>query len=442
MSQFVDLDRMHVYEVGGTVVYQLLCGRDLDGSMANYIYLVVNTHDQTGIAIDAAWDLEAIYRFAKSIDVQIVGAVYTHFHADHAGGRGVAGCREVAERGCQIWAGEFDAEVIRSQCALADSGVTLQELRDGDVIPLGSLALHVLHTPGHTPGSICVLLSGLGAGALTPRYGSPLRSAVPAREIRVRFAASGDTLFVGGAGRADLFESNYDHLLESLVRLTGLEPNTVVLPGHNYDPNAFTTIDFERGGNPSITAALEKRISPMPLPPCCQACADSSRLGPLGWKAGLRTRRRRRQLAETAVVAAAAGGGSEKEEVGGEEGEEVLLVEAWSALEGVYIVRPLHGEGGRSPASRRTVPPECLIALGGGDAPTRRDEAPTGQTQSTSSNPPLMDEPVVVFYRVVHGTLLRKDDPISSSPWAGKVAASKRAVGSLVKTTGRTWTGQ
>ncbi|CAE7258971.1 gloB [Symbiodinium natans] len=82
---------------------------------------------------------------------------------------------------------------------------------------------------------------------------------VSEKEIRVPTSGglliSGDTLFVGGAGRTDLVESNHQDMLQSLERLCKLPSDTVVLPGHNYDPLAFTTIDMEGGGNSVIANA-------------------------------------------------------------------------------------------------------------------------------------------------------------------------------------------
>eukprot|EP00439_Symbiodinium_sp_Y106_P054283 s4217_g7.t1 len=74
--------------------------------------------------------------------VRIVAAVYTHCHADHAGGSGVPGCREVRRRGVEAWACKFDADAIRKQNELLQES-DLVELGDGDVVPIGAMAVHV-----------------------------------------------------------------------------------------------------------------------------------------------------------------------------------------------------------------------------------------------------------------------------------------------------------
>lgn len=391
MSQTVDLERMHVYEVGGAMVYQLLCGRDLNGSMDNYIYLVVNTHNQTAIAVDAAWDIDGIFRFAESLQVRIVAAVYTHCHADHAGGSGVPGCREVRRRGVEAWACKFDADAIRKQNELLQDS-DLAELCDGDVVPIGAMAVHAIHTPGHTPGSICLYLPA--SGFLTPRSEGPASE----KEIRVPTSGglliSGDTLFVGGAGRTDLMESNHDHMLQSLERLCKLPSDTVVLPGHNYDPLAFTTIDMEGGGNSVIANAKAKRVTSIPLPPCC--C--SGILGPMGVSPGQRVE----ILPEDEGLSTVLG-----------------IIEGWAHDEDSYLVRILPGQGLRCDSKK--ISSRRLVLRG-----RRRASL---ETQA-------------VPYRVIHGTLLRKADPVSVAGAASqKVACSKRPAGSTVLTTGRTWTG-
>merc|ERR1719282_1187372 len=93
-------------------------------------------------------------------------------------------------------------------------------------------------------------------------------------------------------------------------------------------------------------------------------------------------------------------------------------MEAWSDKENGYVIRFLQGTG----AERRVVPPDRLQARGNG-----------GGTTAASTS---------VMYRVMHGTLLRKDDPVGGGKNASKVASVKRPVGSLVHTTGREWTGK
>ena len=98
--------------------------------------------------------------------------------------------------------------------------------RDGDVVPLGSLQVEILHTPGHTPGSVC---------------------------LRCRDALfTGDTLFAGSMGRTDFPGGSEEAILDSLNRLGRLEGDYRVFPGHN----EFTTLDRERQSNPYLREAM------------------------------------------------------------------------------------------------------------------------------------------------------------------------------------------
>ena len=102
------------------------------------------------------------------------------------------------------------------------------ELVDGDVVSLGDFSISVIHTPGHTPGSVCYLVDGR--------------------------LLTGDTLFVGDVGRTDLPGGNLDTLIHSLAtRIITLNPDTVVHPGHDYGITTETTIGREMEENPYIT---------------------------------------------------------------------------------------------------------------------------------------------------------------------------------------------
>ena len=92
----------------------------------------------------------------------------------------------------------------------------------------------MLHTPGHTPGSVCFSL-GLA-------------------EDRLLF--TGDTLFIGSCGRADLPESDGQQLMASLHRLSGLSEGTLVLPGHNYAMDSHSTIGEEKKTNGAMLQAI------------------------------------------------------------------------------------------------------------------------------------------------------------------------------------------
>jgi glyoxylase-like metal-dependent hydrolase (beta-lactamase superfamily II) len=101
-------------------------------------------------------------------------------------------------------------------------------LKDGEILTAGDLSIKVIHTPGHTPGSVCFLLDGN--------------------------LFTGDTLFVGAVGRTDLRGGSFDTLLNSIkTRLLSLPGDTVILPGHDYGERPTSTMKREIEENPYIT---------------------------------------------------------------------------------------------------------------------------------------------------------------------------------------------
>jgi glyoxylase-like metal-dependent hydrolase (beta-lactamase superfamily II) len=97
------------------------------------------------------------------------------------------------------------------------------ELAEGDVLTLGSLSFDVLHVPGHAPGHVVFVTNGHIIG--------------------------GDLLFAGSIGRTDLPFSDPERMTDSLERVTGLPPETIVYPGHG----PLTSIERERATNPFLT---------------------------------------------------------------------------------------------------------------------------------------------------------------------------------------------
>jgi glyoxylase-like metal-dependent hydrolase (beta-lactamase superfamily II) len=101
-------------------------------------------------------------------------------------------------------------------------------LKDEDIVEVGTLKVKVIHTPGHTPGSVCYLVDGN--------------------------LFCGDTLFVGAVGRTDLIGGSLETLLESLEkRLIVLPKETTVWPGHDYGDTPTSTMGREMEENPYIT---------------------------------------------------------------------------------------------------------------------------------------------------------------------------------------------
>jgi glyoxylase-like metal-dependent hydrolase (beta-lactamase superfamily II) len=94
---------------------------------------------------------------------------------------------------------------------------------DEEIFQLGEITYNILHTPGHTPGGICIYAEGN--------------------------LFTGDTLFVGDSGRTDLPGGHRPTLAESIRRLMKLPDDTIVWPGHNYGPTSSSTLHWEKRNN-------------------------------------------------------------------------------------------------------------------------------------------------------------------------------------------------
>jgi hydroxyacylglutathione hydrolase len=196
------------------------------GPLATNCYLVWEEGRGSALLIDCAGDAEDILQAAEERELEIGLIVNTHGHSDHM--EALAGVKE--RTGVEAAIHELDAPMLSSPLlsgaamfGFPHEGASADRLlAEGDVVrPPGSgVELTVLHTPGHTPGSICLL----------------------GEEVLF----SGDCLFAGGIGRVDLPGGDERAMMESLTRLVELDPELKVYPGHG----PATTIGEERESNP------------------------------------------------------------------------------------------------------------------------------------------------------------------------------------------------
>ena len=184
--------------------------------------------------IDAGDEADRILEALRRLNVRPVALVNTHGHFDHI--QAIDAVRRAT--GAPFWIHRGEAEVLAQGPARAKSlfGLDLPPapvpdrwLSEGDRLQVGGLTLAVRHTPGHSPGGICLLGDGL--------------------------AFVGDTLFAGSIGRADLPGADMQTLLASIAQvLLPLPDETACYPGHGPP----TTIGEEKRTNPFVTPLLQR----------------------------------------------------------------------------------------------------------------------------------------------------------------------------------------
>ncbi|HWF38883.1 MAG TPA: MBL fold metallo-hydrolase [Candidatus Acidoferrales bacterium] len=201
------------------------------------------------IIVDPGDDTERILAILRRHDLKVRAILSTHTHIDHVGG--LASLHQAT--GAPVLIHEADMELYRHLDMQAQwLGVPTPAktnisdfVREGDLVRWGGFAAGVLHTPGHTPGSISLVVrpEEAEAGAGKPQANSGRHDHDSSRLI------AGDTLFRESIGRTDLWGGSFPQIIESIrEKLLVLPEETVVYPGHG----EITTIGYERAHNPFL----------------------------------------------------------------------------------------------------------------------------------------------------------------------------------------------
>jgi hydroxyacylglutathione hydrolase len=210
-------------------------------------HIVGDPQTREAIVIDPGDDAARILEVIERHRLKVTAIVVTHTHIDH-----VIGLRRVqAATGAPVYIHADDLALYRMLDVQASwlgwkipETVQIDQLaREGDVIRWGPYEAQILHTPGHTPGSICLYMT-----ADLPVSSTDAAAAHSAKTSTGQLFA-GDTLFAGSIGRTDLWGGSFQGIIRSLKgKLLDLPDSTIVYPGHG----EATTIGKERATNPFL----------------------------------------------------------------------------------------------------------------------------------------------------------------------------------------------
>ena len=197
--------------------------------MDTLCYLVGDTETQTCALIDPAFDTRRILTIAEEMGFMVTHVINTHCHSDHTAGNKAI----IAATGAKLLIHTLDAKrlnkILNSAFSHVLGGGSSPTpdvlLQDNDVITIGASSLKTIHTPGHTPGGICLYAQG--------------------------HVFTGDSLFVEAVGRTDLPGGSTAQLLQSIKeKIYTLPGNTIVWPGHDYGPTPSSSVADEIRNNP------------------------------------------------------------------------------------------------------------------------------------------------------------------------------------------------
>lgn len=181
------------------------------GYDSNLSYVVHDEKILKGIVIDPL-NSEEIVSYVKENKIDLVYIINTHSHFDHVEGN-------------DLLKNEFSCPVVSHEL---EEDKADMKVKDGQVLEVGNLKIKVIHTPGHTPGGICLLIDN--------------------------YLFTGDTIFINHVGRTDFPGGSQAEMIASIKKLMQLNDDIIIYPGHNYDylKRIDSTIGQERKNNPFV----------------------------------------------------------------------------------------------------------------------------------------------------------------------------------------------
>jgi len=195
------------------------------GHMAVFCYLLGDSDTKDAVLIDPSSDFDKINNVIDNYQFKIGKIINTHGHFDHIGGNRYY----IKKTGATLHIHEADYSLLKKTfnriVEFLKGGRYIKHdvelLRDGDIIRFGNIEIKVIHTPGHSPGSICLYSEGN--------------------------LFTGDTLFTEGIGRTDFSGGSFEKIIKSIKnRILILPDETVIWPGHHYGRYPVSTVKEQK----------------------------------------------------------------------------------------------------------------------------------------------------------------------------------------------------
>jgi hydroxyacylglutathione hydrolase len=175
----------------------------------NFSYIIADDKTREAAVIDPSYNSGEITHILKAENLELKYVINTHSHSDHTAGN-------------QELRSAFGSKIVTHKLSKINADVKVD---DDNVIRIGNIPVKVIHTPGHTPDGICLLVDD-------------------------KKLLTGDTLFVGECGRTDMPGGNSKSMYQSLFhKIMKLNDDVEVYPGHNYGSKPFSTIGEEKQSN-------------------------------------------------------------------------------------------------------------------------------------------------------------------------------------------------
>jgi glyoxylase-like metal-dependent hydrolase (beta-lactamase superfamily II) len=195
------------------------------GPMQNFVYLVGDPSTREAAIVDPGWEIPTVLQTLARDGYRPTKVFVTHTHFDH-----VMGLEELLTAvDLPVYVHHTEVPHLRLERG------TLKPMQGGETLHVGHLPITLIHTPGHTPGSQCLLVSGR--------------------------LLSGDTLFIQGCGRCDLPGGDARLLYESLTKkLKPLDDDTVLCPGHHYASVPTSRLGDEKQQNPFLNVPTPEQF--------------------------------------------------------------------------------------------------------------------------------------------------------------------------------------